>query len=160
MVHDGGVVANTTAVNSYIIMKKDLGPESNEQLLCQKADPRVLTDNCASGTEFPDALDFSYGDVCPVNAATVSTDATASTAATALITTGTLVAAGGLGIVGYSTYQWITGYRHGLRGKELAKKPLTRGKELASAAVNSVSHGCQGIRERMNRQRVPALSSV
>ncbi|WP_422462932.1 hypothetical protein [Endozoicomonas sp. ALB115] len=179
----GTTVANTTAVNSYVIMKKDFGPESNEQLFCQKADPRVLTDNCASGTEFPDVLDFSYGDVCPVNAAkvsttalastattestaaalaaaTVSADATASTAATAIITTGTLVAAGGLGIVGYSTYLWITGYRHGLRGKELAKKPLTRGKELASAAVNSVSHCCQGIRERMNRQRVPALSSV
>ncbi|WP_257266741.1 hypothetical protein [Endozoicomonas sp. ONNA2] len=33
-------------------------------------------------------------------------------------------------------------------------KPLTRGKELASAAVNSVSQGIQGIRERMNRQSV------
>ncbi|WBA81151.1 hypothetical protein [Endozoicomonas sp. GU-1] len=177
-VHDGVTVTGTTAVNSYVIMKKDFGPEPNEQLLCQKADPRVLTANCASGTEFPDALDFSYGDVCPVNdatasttasastattestaaalaAATVSADATASTAATAIITTGTLVAAVGLGIVGYSTYEWITGYRHGLRGKELAKKPLTRGKELASAAVNSVSQRIQGTRERMNRQRVP-----
>uniref|UniRef100_UPI0021488101 hypothetical protein n=1 Tax=Endozoicomonas sp. YOMI1 TaxID=2828739 RepID=UPI0021488101 len=131
-VHDGVTVTNTTSVNSYVIMKKDFGPESNKQLLCQKADPRVLTANCASGTEFLDALDFSYGDVCPVNAAT------ASTAATAVITTGTLVAASGLGLVGYSSYQWITGYREGLRGQELAMKPLTRGKELAGAAVNSV----------------------
>ncbi|WBA82431.1 hypothetical protein [Endozoicomonas sp. GU-1] len=87
---------------------------------------------------------------------TVSTDATASTAATVGgITTGSLLAGGlGLGIAGYSTHQWITGYREGLRGKKLAMKPLTRGKELASAAVNSVSQGIQGIRERMNRQSV------
>ncbi|WP_145999728.1 hypothetical protein [Endozoicomonas acroporae] len=65
------------------------------------------------------------------------------------------MAASGLGIVGYSTYQWITGYRHGLRGKKLAMRPLTRGKELASAAVNSVSQCIQGTRERVNRQRVP-----
>uniref|UniRef100_UPI00214916EB hypothetical protein n=1 Tax=Endozoicomonas sp. YOMI1 TaxID=2828739 RepID=UPI00214916EB len=71
------------------------------------------------------------------------------------ITTGSLLAAGGLGIAGYSTYQWITGYQEGLRGQELAMKPLTRGKELASAAVNSVSQGIKGIRERMNRQSVP-----
>ncbi|MBO9497209.1 hypothetical protein J7438_24430, partial [Thalassotalea sp. G20_0] len=173
LVTDLGTVANTTAVNSYVIMKKDFGPESNEQLLCQKADPRVLTANCASGTEFlDDALDFSYGDVCPVNAATVPTTASASTAATestaeaalaaatassaattAGITIGALV---GLGIVGYSSYQWITGYRDGARGQELAMKPLTRGRELASAAVNSVSQGIQGTRERMNRQSVPA----
>ncbi|MBO9497235.1 hypothetical protein J7438_24580, partial [Thalassotalea sp. G20_0] len=90
-------------------------------------------------------------------AATVSTDATASTAATVGgITTGSLMVAGGLGlgIAAYSTYQWITGYQEGLRGQELAMKPLTRGKELASAAVNSVSQGIQGIRERMNRQSV------
>ncbi|MGI2029862.1 hypothetical protein [Endozoicomonas acroporae] len=102
-------------------------------------------------------------------ATTVSTDATASTAAkeptaaaaaantvsTAAtvggITTGSLLAGGlGLGIVGYSSYQWITGYREGLRGQKLAVKPLTRGRELASAAVNSVSQGIQGIRERMS----------
>ncbi|MBO9484696.1 hypothetical protein, partial [Salinisphaera sp. G21_0] len=70
------------------------------------------------------------------------------------ITSGSLLAAGGLGIAAYSTYQWITGYQEGLRGQELAMKPLTRGKELASAAVNSVSQGIQGIRERMNRQSV------
>ncbi|MBO9482086.1 hypothetical protein [Salinisphaera sp. G21_0] len=89
-------------------------------------------------------------------AATVSTAATASTSATlGGITTGSLLAGGlGLGIVGYSTYQWITGYREGLRGQKLAMKPLTRGRELASAAVNSVSQGIQGIRERMNRQSV------
>ncbi|WP_422468557.1 hypothetical protein [Endozoicomonas sp. ALC013] len=65
------------------------------------------------------------------------------------------MAAGGLGIVGYSSYQWITGYRQGVRGQALAIKPLTRGKELASAAVNSVSQGIQEARERVNRQRVP-----
>ena len=42
------------------------------------------------------------------------------------ITIGSLVAAGVLGIIGYSTYQWITGYRAGLRGQELAMKPLSR----------------------------------
>ncbi|MBO9497272.1 hypothetical protein J7438_24765 [Thalassotalea sp. G20_0] len=77
-----------------------------------------------------------------------------STAATAGITIGHLVvAAGGLGIVAYSSYQWITGYRDGLRGQELAMKPLTRGKELASAAVDSVSQGIQEIRERRRRRR-------
>ncbi|WBA83404.1 hypothetical protein [Endozoicomonas sp. GU-1] len=84
-----------------------------------------------------------------------SNAATATTAATMGITTGSLLAAGGLGIAGYSTYQWVTGYQDGLRGKELAMKPFTRGKELASAAVNSVSQGIKGIRERMNRQSVP-----
>uniref|UniRef100_UPI0021481E7F hypothetical protein n=1 Tax=Endozoicomonas sp. SESOKO1 TaxID=2828742 RepID=UPI0021481E7F len=69
---------------------------------------------------------------------------------------GSLLAAGGLGIAGFTGYQWITGYQEGLRGQELAMKPLTRGKELASAAVNSVSQGIKGIRERMNRQSVPA----
>ncbi|WP_257296286.1 hypothetical protein, partial [Endozoicomonas sp. YOMI1] len=83
-------------------------------------------------------------------AATESAAASVSTAATAGITTGYLVAAGVLVIVGY---QWITGYRDGLRGQELAMKPLTRGKELASAAVDSVSQGIQGIRERRRRRR-------
>ncbi|WP_163370279.1 hypothetical protein, partial [Endozoicomonas acroporae] len=54
--------------------------------------------------------------------------------------------AGGLGIAGYSTYQWINGYREGLRGQELAMKPLTRGKELASAAVNSVRGLSEALR--------------
>ncbi|MBO9484816.1 hypothetical protein J7439_25855, partial [Salinisphaera sp. G21_0] len=39
----------------------------------------MLTANCSSRTEFLDALDLSYSDVCPVNAATESTAATAST---------------------------------------------------------------------------------
>ncbi|WP_238593920.1 hypothetical protein, partial [Endozoicomonas atrinae] len=50
-------------------------------------------------------------------ASTAATVGTASTAATVGITTGSLFgAAAGLGIAGYSTYQWITGYREGLRG--------------------------------------------
>ncbi|MGO0305397.1 hypothetical protein ACTL6P_02130 [Endozoicomonas acroporae] len=114
------------------------------------ADTRVSTDAKVSTTASASTEEAALA------ADTVSTGATASTAATAAsITTGSLLALGGLGIVGYSTYQWITGYRNGLRGKELAKKPLTRGKELASAAVNSVSQCIQGTRERMNRQRVP-----
>ena len=157
-VHDGVTVTNTTSVNSYVIMKKDFGPESNKQLLCQKADPRMLTANCASGTEFLDALDFSYGDVCPVNAAT------ASTAATAVITTGTLVAASGLGLVGYSSYQWITGYQGGGRGQELVMKPLTRGKELASAAVNSVRGLAKALRHpltfRQTQQQSAAVAEL
>ncbi|WP_206679203.1 hypothetical protein, partial [Endozoicomonas acroporae] len=176
-----GPAANTTAVNSYVNgIKENFGSISNDQLLCQKADLRLLTANCSSRTEFQDALDFSNSNACPVNVATVSTaakestaaaaaatvltdatastpttvstDVTASTAATlGGITTGSLLAGGlGLGIVGYSSYQWITGYREGLRGQKLAMKPLTRGRELASAAVNSVSQGIQGIRERMS----------
>ncbi|WP_175404735.1 hypothetical protein, partial [Endozoicomonas atrinae] len=150
-----GTVANTTAVNSTVNgTPKNLGHISDDQLqlLCQKADQRVLTANCSSRTELLDALDFSHNDigVCPVNAAT------ASTAATVGITTGSLFgAAAGLGIAGYSTYQWITGYREGLRGQALAMKPLTRSRELASATANAVSQGIQGIRERMNRQSVP-----
>ncbi|WP_257266696.1 hypothetical protein, partial [Endozoicomonas sp. ONNA2] len=201
-----GTVANTTAVNSYVDgTKVDIGSVANDQLLCQKADPRVLTANCSARTEFLDALGLSYSDAGPVNAATSIADgsstkamntkvetsgkhagigagrhaphhvgrrsvgdegmiadmdgsnaAAATTAATMGITTGSLLAAGGLGIVGFTGYQWITGYQEGLRGQELAMKPLTRGKELASAAVNSVSQGIKGIRERMNRQSVPA----
>ncbi|WP_202969920.1 hypothetical protein, partial [Endozoicomonas atrinae] len=153
LVESGGTVANTTAVNSTVNgTLKNLGHISDDQLqlLCQKADQRVLTANCSSRTEWLDALDFSHSDVCPVNAAT------ASTAATVGITTGSLFgAAAGLGIAGYSTYQWITGYREGLRGQALAMKPLTRGRELGSAAANAVSQGILGIRERMNRQSVP-----
>ncbi|MBO9480178.1 hypothetical protein [Salinisphaera sp. G21_0] len=216
-------------MNSYVDgTEVNIGSIANDQLLCQKADPRVLTANCSSRTEFLDALDLSYSDSCPVNTATPIADggtvanttmvnssfegkgsdvphgvgrrsagappavdgrveskgwdaphgverrsvgeggrvadtpavdgsnaATASTAATLGITSGSLLAAGGLGIAAYSTYQWITGYQEGLRGQELAMKPVTRGKELASTAVNSVSQGIQGIRERMNRQSVP-----
>ncbi|MBO9484882.1 hypothetical protein, partial [Salinisphaera sp. G21_0] len=71
-----GTVANTTAVNSYVNgIKVNTESISNDQLLCQKADPRVLTANCSSRTEFLDALDLSYSDVCPVNAAKESTAA-------------------------------------------------------------------------------------
>ncbi|MBO9497711.1 hypothetical protein J7438_27050, partial [Thalassotalea sp. G20_0] len=88
-----GTVANTTAVNSYVNGNiKNFGSTSNDQLLCQKADPRVLTASCSSRTEFLDALDLSYSDVCPIldlsysdvcpiNAAKESTPTTASTAA-------------------------------------------------------------------------------
>ncbi|WP_219622153.1 hypothetical protein, partial [Endozoicomonas acroporae] len=140
-VGSGGTVANTTAVNSFVNgNKKNFGSISYDQLLCQ-ADQSVST-----AAKEPTAA----------AAATVSTDATASTAATVGgITTGSLLAGGlGLGIAGYSTYQWITGYWEGLLGQKLAMKPLTRGRELASAAINSVSQSIQGIRERMNRQSV------
>ncbi|WP_163370284.1 hypothetical protein [Endozoicomonas acroporae] len=138
MVHRGGTVANTTAVNSYVNGDiENFGSITNDQLLCQKADLRVLTANCSSRTEFLDALDFSNSNACPVNAAkvptaaTVPTAASVSTAVTVGITIGSLLAAGGLGIAGYSTYQWITGYREGLRGQELAMKPITCGRDWA-----------------------------
>ncbi|WP_257265230.1 hypothetical protein [Endozoicomonas sp. ONNA2] len=162
IVEAGGTVANTTAVNCMVNGQlKNHGNISVHQLstLCQKTGPRVLTANCSSRTEFLDTLYFSYSDVCPVNAAKVSTTATAtsvstaatsSTAAAVGILLGSLMAAGGLGIVGYSSYQWITGYREGLRGQELAMKPLASGRELASAAVNWVSQGVKVTRERMN----------
>ncbi|WBA86752.1 hypothetical protein [Endozoicomonas sp. GU-1] len=74
-----GTVDKTKAVNSFVNgHKKDFGSISNDQLLCQNADPRVLTANCSSRTGFRDALDLS---VCPVNAAKESTPTTASTAA-------------------------------------------------------------------------------
>ncbi|WP_422410915.1 MULTISPECIES: hypothetical protein [unclassified Endozoicomonas] len=77
----GAVVTNTTAVNSFINGNiTNFGSISNDQLLCQKADLRVLTANCSSRTEFLDALDFSNSNACPVNAATVSTDTKESTA--------------------------------------------------------------------------------
>ncbi|MBO9497440.1 hypothetical protein J7438_25635, partial [Thalassotalea sp. G20_0] len=81
---DGGTVAHTTALNSYVNdILENSGSISNDQLLCQKADLRVLTANCSSRTEFLDALDFSNSNACPVNAATVSTGVTASTPTTA-----------------------------------------------------------------------------
>ncbi|WP_163388178.1 hypothetical protein, partial [Endozoicomonas acroporae] len=61
-------------------IKENSGSIANDQLLCQKADPRVLTANCSARTGFLDALGLSYSDAYPVNTATVSTDATASTA--------------------------------------------------------------------------------
>uniref|UniRef100_UPI0015E0BBB4 hypothetical protein n=1 Tax=Endozoicomonas acroporae TaxID=1701104 RepID=UPI0015E0BBB4 len=159
----GGTVANTTAVNSYVNgLKENSGSIANDQLLCQKADPRVLTANCSArtgieaGRHAPHHVGRrSVGEEGIIADMGGSNAATATTAATMGITSASLLAAGGLGIAGYSTYQWITGYQEGLRGQELAMKPLTRGKELASAAVNSVSQGIQGIRERMNRQSVP-----
>ncbi|MBO9484777.1 hypothetical protein J7439_25645, partial [Salinisphaera sp. G21_0] len=67
----GGTVADTKAVNSFVNgNEKNFGSISNDQLLCQKADPRVLTASCSSRTEFLVALDLS---VCQVNAATAST---------------------------------------------------------------------------------------
>ncbi|MBO9497595.1 hypothetical protein J7438_26425, partial [Thalassotalea sp. G20_0] len=70
-----GTVANTTAVNSYVDgTEVNIGSIANDQLLCQKADPRVLTANCSSRTEFLDALDLSYSDSCPVNTATSIAD--------------------------------------------------------------------------------------
>ncbi|MBO9497585.1 hypothetical protein J7438_26375, partial [Thalassotalea sp. G20_0] len=60
----GGTVADTTAVNSFVNgNKKNFGSISNDQLLCQKADLRVLTANCSPRTEFRVALDLSS---CPV----------------------------------------------------------------------------------------------
>ncbi|WP_257296502.1 hypothetical protein [Endozoicomonas sp. YOMI1] len=82
-VYHGGTVAHTTAVDSYVSgFKKNFGSISNDQLLCQKADLRVLTANCSLRTEFLDALDVSYSDACPGNAATATTTATVPTVAT------------------------------------------------------------------------------
>ncbi|MBO9484750.1 hypothetical protein J7439_25500, partial [Salinisphaera sp. G21_0] len=79
----GEMDTNTKTVNSYVNgIKENFESISNDQLLCQKADLRVLTANCSPRTEFLDALDFSNSNACPVNAATVSTDVIASTAAT------------------------------------------------------------------------------
>ncbi|WP_146000343.1 hypothetical protein, partial [Endozoicomonas acroporae] len=70
-VFNEGTVDKTKAVNSFVNgNKKNFGSISNDQLFCQNADPRVLTANCSSRTEFRDALDLSY---CQVNAATAST---------------------------------------------------------------------------------------
>ncbi|WP_194246439.1 hypothetical protein, partial [Endozoicomonas acroporae] len=90
----GEMDTNTKAVNSYVNgIKENFGSISNDQLLCQKADPRVLTANCSPKTEFLDALDFSNSNACPVNAATVSTAAQESTAGTAAATVSTGVIA-------------------------------------------------------------------
>ncbi|MGO0306955.1 hypothetical protein ACTL6P_10145 [Endozoicomonas acroporae] len=70
-------------MNSYVNgIKEGNSSISNDQLLCQKADLRVLTANCSSRTEFLDALDVSYSDACPVNAATATTAAAVPTDAT------------------------------------------------------------------------------
>uniref|UniRef100_UPI0019D550DF hypothetical protein n=1 Tax=Endozoicomonas acroporae TaxID=1701104 RepID=UPI0019D550DF len=83
----GGTVANTTAVNSYVNgTQENSGSISNDQLLCQKADPRVLTDNCSLRTEFLDALNVSYSDACPVNAATMTLPTTVASSAATLST--------------------------------------------------------------------------
>ncbi|WP_206680856.1 hypothetical protein, partial [Endozoicomonas acroporae] len=143
VVYDGGTVANTTVVNSRFESKGWDAPH--------RVGRRSVGD--VGGVADTPALDGRVADTPAVDG---SNAATATTAATMGITTSSLLAAGGLGIAGYSTYQWVTGYQDGLRGQELAMKPLTRGKELASAAVNSVSQGIQGIRERINRQSDPA----
>ncbi|WP_422452312.1 hypothetical protein, partial [Endozoicomonas sp. ALC066] len=84
LVRAKATVANTTAVNSYVNgIKENSEPTSNDQLLCQKADLRVLTANCSSRTEFLDALDFSNSNACPVKAATVSTGTKESAPTTA-----------------------------------------------------------------------------
>ncbi|WBA83773.1 hypothetical protein [Endozoicomonas sp. GU-1] len=59
-----GTVDKTKAVNSFVNgNKKNFGSISYDQLLCQKADLRVLKANCSPRTEFRVALDLSS---CPV----------------------------------------------------------------------------------------------
>ncbi|WP_206679338.1 hypothetical protein, partial [Endozoicomonas acroporae] len=73
----------TTIVNSYVNGTKEGNSSiSNDQLLCQKADPRVLTADCSLRTEFLAALNVSYSDACPVNAATATTAAAVPTVTT------------------------------------------------------------------------------
>ncbi|WP_422134036.1 hypothetical protein [Endozoicomonas sp. ALD040] len=68
--NSGTKVTKTNAVNSYVNGNiRNFGSIPNDQLFCQNADPRVLTANCSSRTEFRDALDLSF---CLVNAATAT----------------------------------------------------------------------------------------
>ncbi|WBA83915.1 hypothetical protein [Endozoicomonas sp. GU-1] len=114
--------ANTTAVNSYVNgIKEGNSSISNDQLLCQKADPRVLTASCSSSTEFLDALDFSYSDACPVNAATMTLPTTSAPLAATLSTgavAGIALGAAAFVVVGVVAGRYI--YRHYCRGSSLA----------------------------------------
>ncbi|MGI2027165.1 hypothetical protein [Endozoicomonas acroporae] len=122
-----GTVANTTAVNSYVNgTQENSGSISNDQLLCQKADPRVLTDNCSLRTEFLDALDVSYSDACPVNAATATTAAALPTVATrrgAVIANTTQV----------NSFARSTGYSSGVVREPL---PTTPAPTVANSTMN------------------------
>uniref|UniRef100_UPI0015E12F10 hypothetical protein n=1 Tax=Endozoicomonas acroporae TaxID=1701104 RepID=UPI0015E12F10 len=146
-VNDGGIVDTPTVVNSTVDSAVTGAHHRGRRSL---GDGGMVADTGAHHVGRR-----SVGEEGMIADMDGSNAAAATTAATMGITSASLLAAGGLGIAGYSTYQWITGYQEGLRGQELAMKPMTRGKELASAAVNSVSQGIQGIRERMNRQSVP-----
>ncbi|WP_206680854.1 hypothetical protein, partial [Endozoicomonas acroporae] len=124
-----GTEANTTAVNSYVNgIKKNFGSISNDQLLCQKADLRVLTANCSSRTEFLDALDFSYSNACPVNAATMTLPTTLSTGAVAGIALG----AAAFVVAGVVAGRYI--YRHYYRGSS----PAAAGDPQELVAINTV----------------------
>ncbi|WP_206679409.1 hypothetical protein [Endozoicomonas acroporae] len=122
-----GTVANTTPVNSYVNgIKEGNSSISNDQLLCQKADPRVLTANCSSRTEFLAALDVSYSDACPVNAATATTAAAATTAATSR---GAVVAS----TTQVNSFARSTGYSSGVAREPL---PATTVPTVANTTIN------------------------
>ncbi|MBO9497688.1 hypothetical protein J7438_26920, partial [Thalassotalea sp. G20_0] len=122
-----GTVANTMAVNSYVNgIKEGNSSISNDQLLCQKADLRVLTANCSSRTEFLDALDVSYSDACPVNAATATTAAAVPTVATrrgAVVANTTQV----------NSFARSTGYSSGVAREPL---PVTPASTVANTTMN------------------------
>ncbi|WP_422463588.1 MULTISPECIES: hypothetical protein [unclassified Endozoicomonas] len=129
-----GTVANTTAVNSYVNgIKEGNSSISNDQLLCQKADLRVLTADCSLRTEFLDALDFSYdaldvsySDACPVNAATATTAATVPTVATRR---GAVVA----DTTQMNSFARSTGYSSGVAREPL---PATPAPTVADSTMN------------------------
>ncbi|MGI2027167.1 hypothetical protein [Endozoicomonas acroporae] len=130
-------VANTTtAVNSYVNgIKKNFGSIFNDQLLCQKADLRVLTANCSSRTEFLDALDFSYSNACPVNAATMTLPTTAAPLAATLSTgavAGIALGAAAFVVAGVVAGRYI--YRHYYRGSY----PAAAGDPQELVAINTV----------------------
>ena len=123
LVYNGGTVVNTRVMNSTV-----------------KTSGKNARAGFGAGRVFDGGM---VGNPTVVNSRIA---ATGSTAATVGIIIDSLLRAGGFGIASYSTYQWITGYQEGLRGQELAMKPLTRGKELAGAAVNSVRGLAEALR--------------
>ncbi|MBO9497538.1 hypothetical protein J7438_26130, partial [Thalassotalea sp. G20_0] len=122
-----GTVDNTTAVDSYVNgIKEGNSSISNDQLLCQKADLRVLTANCSSRTEFLAALDVSYSDACPVNAATATTAAAVPTVATRR---GVVVA----NTMQVNSFARSTGYSSGVAREPL---PVTPAPTVANTTMN------------------------
>ncbi len=144
IVNSGGTVTSTMAVNCTVDkVINNQGDISQLPPLCQRADPRVLTADCHPKDAFLDILNGKAGgqsDVCARSSVTVST------ATTTALTVG--LVATGLAAAAYPVYHWVTGFREGLRGMALVKKPFISLKTQTGGVINSVY-------QRVNRERVP-----
>ncbi|MBO9497217.1 hypothetical protein J7438_24485, partial [Thalassotalea sp. G20_0] len=109
-VEGGRIVGDTKALRTLVNGKpKGSVSLSNPPDLCQRADPRVLAPDCTVKREYMEPFSRSLDNDCPVEIPVLFLS----------------VAGGGLVVAGgYIAYHLITGYRQGLRGAQLAMKPL------------------------------------